>query len=84
MIGDEVARLHLDKVIALSAEGVDLEIELDLREFFSVEYFTAYKFYKEYNSFEDHTFIKLSTVIACLLRGEWWKKDTQRNATLDN
>ena len=87
MIGDEVERLHLDKVIAFSAEGVvlgrspnheghaqralvDLEIELDLREFFSVEYFTAYNFYKEYNSFEDYTFIKLSTVIACLLGRE--------------
>ena len=70
MIGDEVERLHLDKVIVLSAEGVDLEIELDLREFFSVEYFTAYNFYKEYNSFEDYKFIKLSTVIACLLKGD--------------
>ena len=37
MIGDEVERLHLDKVVALAVEGVDLEIELDLREFFSVE-----------------------------------------------
>jgi hypothetical protein len=49
MIGDEVERLHLDKVIALAVEGVDLEIKLDLREFFSVEYFTAYNFYKHIN-----------------------------------
>ena len=74
MIGDEVERLRLDKVIALAVQGVDFQIGLDLGEFFSVEYFTAYNFYKEYNSFEDYTFIKLSTVIACLLKGEWWKK----------
>lgn len=70
MIGDEVERLHLDKVVALAVEGVDLEIELDLREFFSVEYFTAYNFYKKYKTFDDYTFIELSTVMACLLMGD--------------
>ena len=38
---------HVVNSIQKLGRKVDLEIELDLREFFSVEYFTAYNFYKK-------------------------------------